>query len=123
MIAEPCYQELIHAKRAIDYLHSTKPALYNKFFNLIQLTRQLQYGYQYMGALIMDEESTKCCPTAQDDYVLSIYLKEIEKVKADNKFEELKSVLASYKKITYTNISKLVLGDNPSSLVGPIVVR
>lgn len=71
----------------------------------------------------MDEDPGKFQPKFQDDYVLSIYHQEIEKLKADKRFPELKQLLHSYKHISYANISKLALGEKPAALIGPAVVH
>jgi hypothetical protein len=83
----------------------------------------MQFGYQYMGTLIMDEDPSNSMPKSQDDYVLTVYQKEIEALKADRHFYDLKELLNQYKLVSYKNISRLVLGENPKVLVGPIVIR
>ncbi|MFF2447163.1 hypothetical protein ACFVSW_08660 [Neobacillus sp. NPDC058068] len=123
MLTTSSYNQLKSAQIAIGKLNSTKPSIYRKFINIIKLTRQLQFGYQYMGSLIMDEDPGKFNPRSQDDYVLSVYYREIENLKTDIKFLELKQLLKTYKQISYANISKLALGENPEALVGPTLVR
>jgi hypothetical protein len=123
MVIASSYDELKNVQNAIENLNKTKPSIYRKFVNIIKLTRQFQYGYQYMGSLIMDEDPSKFHPASQDDYVLSIYHMEIEKLKTDNKFLELKQLLKTYKQVSYVNISKLALGENPKALVGPTLIR
>lgn len=123
MIVSSDYDDLKDAQIAIANLNATKSSIYQMFLNIIHLTHQLQYGYQYMGALLMDEDPSDFRPKLQDDYVLSIYHQEIEKLKADKRFPELKQLLNSYKQISYANISKLTLGENPIELVGPTVIH
>ncbi|WP_337019879.1 hypothetical protein, partial [Oceanobacillus massiliensis] len=82
----------------------------------------LQFKYQYMGCLIMDEEPGKFCPDIQADYVVNVYQQEIEKLKADSKIVELKKFLSEYSQIGYRNLCRLVIGENPRVLVGPQVV-
>lgn len=123
MIIASSYDELIDVQIAIDNLNTTKPSIYQKFINLVKLTRQFQYGYQYMGTLLMDEDSSEFHPISQNDYVLSVYHAEVEKLKRDNKFIELKQVLKMYKQVSYAKISKLALGENPKALVGPTIIR
>lgn len=123
MVLSSSYNELKNAQIAIENFIATKPSIYQKFLNIIKLTRQFQYGYQYMGSLIMEEDDSKFRPSSQDEYVLSVYQTEIEKLKKDHKFFDLKELLNNYKKISYVNISKLVLGENPQALVGPVVIR
>jgi hypothetical protein len=123
MLIASSYNQLKNAQTAIESLHEIKPSIYSKFLNVIKLTRQMQYGYQYMGSLVMDEDPSDFVPNFQNDYVLSVYKREIEKLKADNKFPDLKELLNTYKHVSYENISKLALGENPKALVGPILVR
>lgn len=123
MLTASSYNQLKNAQIAIEKLNITKPSIYIKFINIIKLTRQLQFGYQYMGSLIMDEDPGKFNPKFQDDYVLSVYYREIEMLKTDKKFLDLKQMLKTYKQLSYANISKLALGENPAALVGPTLVR
>ena len=123
MVISNNLHELKHAQEAMEDFQATKPSIFQKFINMIQLTRQFQYGYQFMGSLIMDEDPIKYHPMSQDEYVLSVYLGEIERLKKDDQFLELKQLLRQYKNLSYFNISKLALGESPKALVGPIVVR
>ncbi|MBP2078346.1 hypothetical protein [Oceanobacillus polygoni] len=122
MVITTNLNELVSAKEAIDELGHTKPELFQRFINVIQLTRQLQFNYQYLGCLIMDENPDKCTPTIRNTYVFSVFEQEIDKLKADTKIIELQDFLASYKQIGYANLCKLVIGENPRFLVGPQVV-
>ncbi|ASK61846.1 hypothetical protein CFK37_06575 [Virgibacillus phasianinus] len=123
MLISSNFNDLQGAKSAIDNLKAKSPTLFQKFRNTILLTRQLQYGYQYMGCLVMDENPTNFSPMSQNDYVLFVYQQEIEKLKTDSKVQELKNLLATYKQVSYANICKLAIGTNPRALVGPAVVR
>lgn len=123
MLTSSSFNDLQNAKSAIENFKTASPTLFQKFMNAIFLTRQLQYGFQYMGCLVMDEDPNKFCPNSQDDYVLFVYQQEIETLKADSKVQELKKLLATYKQISYANICKLALGTHPRVLVGPVVVR
>lgn len=123
MLTTSSYDQLKNAQMAIGKLKDAKPSIYRKFINIIKLTRQLQFGYQYMGALIMDEDPGKFNSTSKDDYVLSVYYREIENLKTDKKFLDLQQLLKTYKQLSYANISKLALGEKPETLVGPTIVR
>ena len=123
MITGSNYTQLKDAQIAIEKLHVTKPSIYKKFINIVKLTRQLRCGYQYMGTVIMDENTSDFYPGSLDNYILSVYHREIEKLKTDEKFSELKQVLNKYKQVSYVNISKLALGENPKELVGPTLVH
>lgn len=56
MLVSANYDDLMDAKLAIKNLSTTEPSIYQMFLNIVELTRQLNYGYQYMGKLLMDEE-------------------------------------------------------------------
>ncbi|MFC4802261.1 hypothetical protein ACFPA1_23415 [Neobacillus sp. GCM10023253] len=120
MVIVSSYKELKNVQTAIEKLNAS---IYQKFINIVKLTRQFHYGYQYMGSLLMDEDSSHYEPATQDEYVLSVYYGEIEKLKTDNKFRDLKQLLNNYKQLGYVNISKLALGENPQALVGPTLIR
>lgn len=123
MITTSSFSELMNAKSAIEELEATKPTLYKKFVHIIQLTRQMQFKFQYMGCLIMDEDPSKFRPRFQDDYVLTVYQNEVEKLKADNQVLDLKQLLAAYHLVGYATLCDLVMGKNPEVLVGPAIVR
>lgn len=123
MLVSANYEDLIDAQMAIENLGETRPSIYQMFINIIELTRQLNYGYQYMGALLMDEDPSEFKPAGQDDYILSVYQQEIEKLKRNEKFCELKQLLKEYEQVSYTNISKLALGNPPKELAGPTVIH
>lgn len=123
MVTESNYTQLKDAQIAIEKLHVTKPSIYKKFINIVKLTRQLHCGYQYMGSVIMGENPSDFYPESLDDYIMSVYHREIEKLKTDEKFSELKQVLNRYKQVSYVNISKLALGENPRELVGPTLIH
>lgn len=122
MIITSSYEELLDAKRAIASFRATKPEEYKQFKRIIQLTRQLQFNFQYMGCLIMDEDPTKYRPRVNDDYILNVYKREINKLKEDPKSQDIKALLGAYKQIGYGKICELILGKQPISLVGPAVV-
>ncbi|WP_339226283.1 hypothetical protein NSQ77_12245 [Oceanobacillus sp. FSL K6-2867] len=122
MLITTSLKELVSAKEAIDELGHTKPELFQLFINVIQLTRQLQFNYQYLGCLIMDENPDKCRPNICNTYAFKVFQQEIDKLKADNKIIELQHLLAVNKQIGYANVCKLVIGENPRYLVGPQVV-
>ncbi|GIN72596.1 hypothetical protein J14TS2_30710 [Bacillus sp. J14TS2] len=123
MLVAPCLHDLMQAKYEIENLNKTRPTLFHKFINIIQLTRQLHYKYQLMGAMIMDEDPSEFITNTHNDYVFSVYKAEIDKLKADHTFQILKQFLARNKEMSYGHICKLALGIHPSVLVGPTFVR
>lgn len=122
MIITSSYEELVQAKRAIAKFKATKPEVYQQFLRIIHLTRQLQFNFQYMGCIIMDEDPSKFRPKVHDEYILKVYEEEINKLKRDQKVKDLKQLLDAYKQIGYGKLTGLILGKQPLSLVGPAVV-
>ncbi|UOQ49746.1 hypothetical protein MUN88_06610 [Gracilibacillus caseinilyticus] len=123
MIVTSSFQDLHVVKTDLAKLQGDYPNQFTKFINAIKLTRQLQYGFQYMGCLIMGEDAHRFLPQAQTSYVLSIYEREMEKLKKDVDFSEVRQLLWNHKQISYDNICKLALGNKPEFLVGPVLVN
>ncbi|PPA71079.1 hypothetical protein [Jeotgalibacillus proteolyticus] len=122
MLVSASMNDLLSAQEDIDKLKAEKPEVHKKFTNIVYLTRQLQFNYQYMGCLLMDEESGDFCPGHQTDYVVNVYHNEIQKLKSNSKIEPVKQLLTEYKEMGYGNLCKLLIGENPRMLVGPKVV-
>ncbi|GAB3045039.1 hypothetical protein [Virgibacillus ainsalahensis] len=122
MVITTSLSELTAANEEINQLQKAKPTLYEKLSELIQLTRQLQFKYQYMGCLLMDEDSDKFSPEVHVEYIIRLYRQEVEKLKADSTFDDLKGLLSNYRQVGYCNLCQLINGDTPENLVGPRVV-
>ncbi|SFL53333.1 hypothetical protein SAMN04487943_10297 [Gracilibacillus orientalis] len=108
---------------AIQDLKAEDPAQFVQFKNVISLTRQLQYSFQYLGCLIMDEDASEFSPEVQNSYVLSIYQQEIDKLKKEYCLDKVQQLLATYQEVSYHHICKLILGKEMEMLIGPMVVR
>ncbi|WP_200416140.1 hypothetical protein [Virgibacillus salexigens] len=122
MLITTSYHELEEAKQAIDEFKENKPGLYQRFKQIIDLTRQLQFNYQYMGCLIMNEEPSSFRPQVQNAFILSVYQKEVEQLKSEQDIQDLQALLGAYKHIGYGNVSSLLLGKQAYLLVGPAVI-
>ncbi|WP_052712178.1 hypothetical protein [Domibacillus indicus] len=119
MIATLCsIDELKEAKKAVDQLQASHPQLFDKMVHIAGLTRSLQLKYQYMGCLIMDEDSADCLPNIPYSSVLRLYKKEVQTLKNDEHIGALKKLFTTFKETGYAKISLLVLGRTPESLVG-----
>lgn len=123
MLVHSSIDNLLQAQEAIEKLKQKKPTRYQHFLNIIRLTRQLQFGFQYMGRLLMGEEPETSGGDSSEDYVLTVYKREINKFKANGTAEELHTLLDACKPLSYAAICKLMLGESPRTLVGPAVVR
>lgn len=123
MLISANVHELQDVQTAIDHLQKEQPTQYQQFRNIVELARQLQYSFQYLGCLLMDEDPSRFQPRTEDSYVHSIFQREINAVKKDHSFDEVEQLLARYKDISYDHICKLVLGRELEMLVGPVVIK
>lgn len=115
--------ELKKAKKAIEQLKQTYPDLFDKVVHVTGLTRALQLKYQYMGCLIMEEDSADCLPNIPYSSVLRLYKKEVQTLKNDEHIDALKQLFISFKETGYAKISLLALGRSPESLVGASSIK
>lgn len=115
--------ELKKAKKAIEQLKHTYPDLFDKVVHVTGLTRALQLKYQYMGCLIMEEDSADCLPNIPYSSVLRLYKKEVQILKNDEHIDALKQLFISFKETGYAKISLLALGRSPESLVGASSIK
>ncbi|MYL44147.1 hypothetical protein GLV94_00675 [Virgibacillus halodenitrificans] len=122
MLVTSSFSELMHAKKDLETFKQTQPETYESFVGIVHLTRQLQFNYQYMGCLLMDEEPTQFRPQVQDDFVLQVFHKEVMKLKQDQAAKKLCNLLGTYRQIGYANLCKLIMGKSPNVLVGPQIV-
>lgn len=118
MITICSIEELTAAEEAFDTMKKNYPALFNKLVEIVNLTRALQFKYQYMASLLMDENPNDSKPNYVYDSVLRLYKRELQKVKEDPHFEVLKHIFSQFKNIGYAKLCLLVLGKSPESLIG-----
>ncbi len=78
MLISATIHELQNVRHAIENLKENEPVQYQQFKNIISLTRQLQYSFQYLGCLVMDDDPSEFEQHVQNGYVLSIYKSEIK---------------------------------------------
>ncbi|WP_299094081.1 hypothetical protein [uncultured Metabacillus sp.] len=115
--------ELTSTNDALQTLKKDFPTLFQKLMHVVNLTRALQFNYQYMGCLIMDEDAEHYTPSFVYGSVLRLYKKEVQKLRDDENFDRINKFLSHYKKIGYAKISLLILGHSPETLVGPSSIK
>lgn len=118
MIALCSHSELKEAKKALESLEQSQPALYEKWVHVINLTRAFQFQYQYMGCLIMDEDCRRYSPEFVQGSVIRLYKKEVAKLTEDDNIEALRQTISKFQNAGYAKISLLALGRSTESLVG-----
>lgn len=123
MLTLTSLDELKEAKMAISELKVSYPALYEKLVHVVGFTRALQFKYQYMGSLLMDEDASQYTPPYVQGSVLRLYKKELQSLKDDDNFTAVKHMITNMKSIGYSRISLLVLGKTPETIVGAPIIR
>lgn len=123
MITLTNIEELQATQEAIEKLKQDYPTLFEKLVDVVNLTRALQFKYQYMGCLITGEDPGQYKPNFVYSSVLRLYNKELQRLKDDLNFEVLKQTFSQFKNTGYSKISLLVLGNPVESLVGASVIR
>lgn len=116
--------DLQTTKLAVEEFKVSYPDLFDRFVHLINLTRQLQFKFHYMGCLLLNASPDKYSPKCIDQFVVDLYKKELNDLKEARGFSALKQLLAdNFQEIGYANICKLALGETPKSLVGASIVK
>lgn len=123
MITFNCITDLEQVCQALENLEKNYPNIHKKLVELVYLTRALNFKFQYMGALLMDKDPAEFTPNSVHDSVLRLYDRELQALKDDPDFSELEQIIHKFAQTGFTNISHLLLGTNPESLVGPTVEK
>lgn len=123
MITLSSHDELKETKEALDTLKKSYPDLFEKLVDVVNLTRALQFKYQYMGCLIMDEDPSYYAPNFVQGSVLRLYKKEVQKLKEDLDCHVLKQTFNDFRETGYAKISQLILGTTPESLTGASIIQ
>lgn len=123
MITLSSVDELQATEAALEKIKYSYPELFNKLLHVVALTRALQFKYQFMGTLIMDENPNEYTPEFVLPSVIGLYIEEVQKLKADPNIQVLLQTFSQIKNIGYAKISMLVLGKSPESLLGASYIK
>ncbi|RLQ94051.1 hypothetical protein [Falsibacillus albus] len=123
MLALSSRDQLQEAHDSLQALKGSEPELFGHFLHVVNLTRQLQFKYQYMGSLIANENPLRFHPKNVEDSVMALYHAEIEKLKAADANHTLRGLLKDHAEGGYAKISLLILGNPPESLVGFSIIK
>jgi hypothetical protein len=122
MITLCSQKELQSAQSAIQKLEKSHPELFEKFLEMINLTRALQLKYQYMGCLIMNEDPGNAAPQFVQGSVIRLYKREMKKLTGDSNIDVLKNIFTKYEHIGYARLSLLALGNKPESISNSMAI-
>ncbi|MFE4707855.1 hypothetical protein [Peribacillus simplex] len=123
MITLSSVDELQATEAALEKIRYSYPELFNKLLHAVALTRALQFKYQFMGTLIMDENPNEYTPEFVMPSVIGLYIEEVQKLKDDPDIQVLLQTFSQFKNIGYAKISMLVLGKSPESLLGASYIK
>lgn len=123
MITLSNVDELQASEAALEKIKYSCPELFNKLLHVVALTRALQFKYQFMGTLIMDENHNEYTPEFVMPSVIELYIEEVQKLKDDPNIQVLLQTFSQSKNIGYAKISMLVLGKSPESLLGASCIK
>jgi hypothetical protein len=123
MITLSNVDELQASEAALEKIKYSYPELFNKLLHVVALTRALQFKYQFMGTLIMDENPNEYTPEFVMPSVIELYIEEVQKLKDDPNIQVLLQTFSQSKNIGYAKISMLVLGKSPESLLGASCIK
>ncbi|MBO0999495.1 hypothetical protein IOC57_17315 [Bacillus sp. SD075] len=123
MITLSSVDELQSTESALEKIKYSYPELFNKLVHIVALTRALQFKYQFMGTLIMDESHNEYTPEFVMPSVIGLYIEEVQKLKDDPNIQVLLQTFSQNKNIGYAKISMLVLGKSPESLLGASYIK
>jgi hypothetical protein len=123
MITLSNVDELQASEAALEKIKYSYPELFNKLLHVVALTRALQFKYQFMGTLIMDENPNQYTPEFVMPSIIELYIEEVQKLKDDPNIQVLLQTFSQSKNIGYAKISMLVLGKSPESLLGASCIK
>lgn len=123
MITLSNVDELQASEAALEQIKYSYPELFNKLLHVVALTRALQFKYQFMGTLIMEENPNEYTPEFVMPSIIELYIEEVQKLKDDPNIQVLLQTFSQSKNIGYAKISMLVLGKSPESLLGASCIK
>lgn len=118
MVTLTSMNQLVATQQALNKVKKDYPSLFSKLEDMVNLTRALQFKYQYMERLILDEDPGEYTPKHVYASVLRLYKKELKKLKDDMDFNVIKQIFIDYRSTGSSKICLLVLGKSPELLVG-----
>ncbi|MFG6148009.1 hypothetical protein [Halobacillus sp. B23F22_1] len=115
--------DIYRAKEELEELKLQHPELYEQLHHVVSLTRQLQIKYGYMGSLLRDEDLPKFRPQFVRESILSLYQREVQKLKDHPDFMEAKSLMKKHSKVGDPKLFLLILGAKPEMLQGSTIIK
>ncbi|WP_173917178.1 hypothetical protein [Halobacillus sp. Marseille-Q1614] len=115
--------DIRRAKDDIEVLKRNYDDIYEQLTHVVSLTRQMQLKYGYMGALLMDNELPEFKPKFVRDSILTLYQKEVQKLKGHQDIAQVKALLQRNSKVGEPKIFLLILGAKPELIQGSTFIK
>jgi hypothetical protein len=114
-------QDLRKAQAGVDKFKSGYPNTFYRLLHLVNFTRQLQFKYEYLCGLMLDNDTyaNRFAPHFVQRSIIDLYKDEIEKIhKHPEGLDALKKLIDANKEIGYENFCLLVRGKTPEEIKG-----
>ncbi|MFB4164128.1 hypothetical protein ACE1TI_09875 [Alteribacillus sp. JSM 102045] len=118
MLALSSIEDLYAVRKKINELNIHYPDVYKALRHVTNLTRQMQIKYQYLGCLLLEQDSSRYQTTHMEPSVQRLYLDEVMKLKNHEHFNQVRRLFLQFNEIGYENVCKLILGKSPETLKG-----
>lgn len=123
MITLSSTNQIHAAKEAVEQCKAGHPEVFTILFHMINLTRALQFKYQYMGSLITGKDASGCAPAFTERSVLQLYLREMSELLDHPDSDAIRSLFKEYEEIGFARLSLLALGKQPEQLSGSLIIK
>ncbi|TGA97944.1 hypothetical protein E4665_09735 [Sporolactobacillus shoreae] len=114
-------QDLRNTQTDVEKFKAGFPNTYYRLLHLVNFTRQLQFKYEYLCGLMLDDDSyaSHFAPHFVQRSIIDLYKSEIEKIhKHPEGLEALKQLIDTHKEIGYENFCLLIRGKTPEEIKG-----
>ncbi len=114
-------QDLRKTQADVEKFKADYPNTYYRLLHLVNFTRQLQFKYEYLCGLMLDDDqyASHFAPHFVQRSIIDLYKSEIEKIhKHPNGLEALEKLMNAHKEIGYENFCLLVRGKTPEEIKG-----
>lgn len=114
-------QELKEAQASVQHFKAEYPDTFSRLLHLVNLTRQLQFKYEYLCGLMLGKEALAAhyAPHFVQKSIIDLYKSEIEKIHNYSAgLDVLEQIMRRHREIGYENFCLLIRGKSPEDIKG-----
>lgn len=114
-------QDLRNAEADVAIFKKKHPDTFYRLLHLVNLTRQLQFKYEYLCSLMLGSthDAERFAPHFVQRSIIDLYKNEIEKIhKHPDGLQDLEQLIKVHREIGYENFCLLVRGKTPEEIKG-----